>query len=113
MSITFASKCAWRAVYVSRELPDGYGRHQFFHVGIDPTTDRGPKLFGAVSNPFSRGGPRERSRFGFHFQWRVSLPSVRWVYPMSPTRLFFYRLSSQLWHGLDGRYGWGTKKAGS
>jgi hypothetical protein len=104
VKIEFADHCAWRAFYVSRaNTSDGYGRHQFLHLGIDPSTSSsiGPALFGGVVNPWNRRG--------WAFHWRVKLPCVRWKCPASPLRRWLYGLSSRFWHGLDGRYGWGRK----
>ena len=99
MSVTFAQKCAWRAVYFSRNLGDGYGRHQFFHFGIDPTTQNsngGPVFFGGLCDP--------QKRAGRHLTWRIGIPHFGWRYPTSYIYLWFYRMSSKFWHSLDGRY---------
>lgn len=102
MEIKFAEKCAWRAVYVSRELSDSYGRHQFFHIGIDPTIGSGPACFGAISNPWVRGAPK--NRFRFHISWRFKLPTIQWKYNAGPLRRWAYLKVAGFWHRMDGRF---------
>lgn len=105
IAVSFAKGCAWRAIYLSRMARNidftgrdwGVSRHQFFHLGIDPTGSRGPTLFGGIVNPWNRRG--------WHFKWRFRLPCLRWKYPAGPLYLRAYRISSAFWHALDGRYG--------
>jgi hypothetical protein len=102
MQITFASMAAWRALYIARaNTSDGYGRHQFFHIGIDPNDGIRPTLFGGFVNPWNRRG--------FSFRWRVPLPHVKWKNGGgSRFHLFLYGISHKFWHKMDGRFGWGT-----
>lgn len=99
MNITTAKGCAWRAFYVARDLPDGYGRHQFFHLGVDPNNGVRPVCFGAIGNPWKRRG--------FRICWRFPLPWVRWR-PVQDQRfralwLAEYRLAKWFWLRVDGR----------
>ena len=96
VSVEYAKKCGWTAMYVSRrDLPDGYGRHQFFHIGIDPR-DLGarPSLFGGIASPFNR-----RSRFSFTF--RLPLPRVPWRPFASRPYLWAHRISHRFWIRFD------------
>lgn len=102
ITIQFAERCAWRAFYISRTtMADGYGRHQFLHMGVDPKDGVRPQFFGSIGNPWNRRGRSLR--------WRLPLPRVAWKFPAGPVHRACYRLSSKFWHGVDGRYGWGTK----
>lgn len=99
LTIQFAERCQWRAVYVSRQLRDGCGRHQFFHMGVNPDSGVRPTFFGGVSNPFCR-----RGALSFNFSWRLPLPRIRWKHTAGPVRMWAYGLSSRFWHSVDGRY---------
>jgi hypothetical protein len=79
---------AWRARYL---IVNG---RQVAHIGVDPREGVTPALFGAVGN----------------VSFRLPLPTVRWRMNRGRLYLFAYRLSSAFWHGMDGRYGWGTKR---
>jgi hypothetical protein len=100
MKITFAEKCAWRAMYVT-----AFGK-QIFRIGIDPTTEYGPKFF-IASGLFGHRGYRGL---------RITLPHIKWGWAsqygprkwhsyLLPTfiRTVLYRASSKFWHSFDGR----------
>lgn len=79
MKLRFAEGCAWHAFYI-------YGRDGVtlrFSLGIDPTFNHRPCLFGAV-------GFRKDCQGGRRGAWHWSLPLWR----------------SRHWWRLDGRYGW-------
>lgn len=103
MKITFSQNCAWRALYVYRDLRDDDDNdvgapHQIFRLGIDPTfPGRGPRLFGAVTNPWNRRG--------WSWKFNIRLPRVPWRYynSLGPVSRLAYRWSSQFWSSLDGR----------
>lgn len=78
LEIKFAEKCAWRAFYV-------YVRdRQVAHLGIDPTADRGARVFGRL--------------FRFSFRLRVPFTVWRFNQPRLVTRW------QQFIHSLDGRF---------
>ena len=92
MTTTFASGCAWRAVYLYCGEPS-ISNPARLYVGVNPAAGRGPSLFG-----------------GYHFspgnQWRfhVTLPHIRWVTAARwPWLLPLYRAQQRLLHRLDGR----------
>lgn len=78
---------AWRARYVY------VNGDKVAHLGIDPDGGRRPALFGSLAGK----------------EFRVNLPTVPWKYPSSALYLRAHKLSSEFWHGLDGRFGWGTE----
>lgn len=82
---------AWRALYVYVK-----GR-QLAHIGIQPDNGVKPTLFGGVGF-----APKQ-------YNFRVPLPTIRWKYPHGKVWLRAYKFSQEFWHGMDGRYGWGTK----
>ena len=86
ISIQFAERSAWRAVYV-------YLRGaQVFHLGVDPNIgrqSRGPEFFGGL--PMAR------------LAWRLPLPAYRWRYPMNRLQRAVFNLSQRFWHAVDGR----------
>jgi hypothetical protein len=88
--ITTAKGCAWRAVYIRMN-----GRQVAF-LSFDPNIGCGaPTLSGNIRK----------------WSFRVKLPTVTWS---AATRnrawMFLYRQQSKLLHGLDGRFGWGTRR---
>lgn len=83
-----AGGAAWRARYVYR------GGRKVAHLGIDPNDGVKPTLFGSV------GG---RS-------FRVGLPTVPWRVGAGRLYLSAYKASRWFWHGMDGRYGWGSAR---
>lgn len=93
LHIQFADRCAWRAVYFSTVTNNQ--RRQFMHFSIDPSDCY-------VKPTFSGSCGR--------WHWRIRLPVVRWVPNAGPLRRAFYQASARFWHGMDGRFGWGTRK---
>ena len=93
MKITFAEKCAWRAMYVK------VGHTQVFYIGVDPNNGVKPKLFGgiAVGSWYSWLKPH-----GFNF--RLTLPWVGWTGSTNPVRMYFYKKLHSFWFAVDGRY---------
>ena len=79
----FATGSAWRAIYLS------WNDRQRAHIGIDPNTHDGASVFGSLP---------------WIGSWRVYLPVVRFAFPMSRTRSFFYRLQNRVLAKIDGRY---------
>lgn len=77
----FSSRCAWRAVYLR------WNQRQFAHLGLDPTCQPRPAVFG--------------SAFGRSF--RLELPTIRWRMGMSRATLAAYRLQGRIFSALDGR----------
>ena len=63
----FATGCAWRAVYLYRGEPSLSSPPPLLYLGIDPTSGRGPRLFGGYH--FTR---RHQGRFS------VTLPHLTW-----------------------------------
>lgn len=100
IQLVTAKRCAWRAAYihVGPMNRDGFRSRQVAHLGIDPmcSTDA-PELFGRLGS--------------WHF--RTRLPRISWIFVVrsgySPVVMKLYKLQQSFWHGLDGRYGWGTK----
>jgi hypothetical protein len=83
---------AWRARYVYWGESFQSAR-KIAHLGIDPTASR-PNVFGSL--------------LGHEF--RFEIPRLGHAYPASPLRRKAYELQSRILCGLDGRYGWGTKR---
>lgn len=97
MTTTRATGCAWRAVYLYRGAPSPSNPPRL-HLGIDPTAEHGPRLFGGYFlSP--------RHAWSFH----VTLPHLAWglVWRLRPWLYPAYRLQQRLLHRLDGR----TRKA--
>ena len=95
--ITFADRCAWRAVYIYTARPR-FGRHTTLvaYLGIDPYDGR-PEVFGGLLD----------------WSFRFKVPGVvRWRHPMSAWRLKVYGWQQWFFHRLDGRYGWGRRITG-
>lgn len=88
LKLLTAAGCAWRALYLN------HNEKQVAHIGVDPNHGVKPKLFGRVGD----------------FSFRIGLPWMPFKHPAHPIYMRAYKLSSQFWHGVDGRYGWGTKK---
>lgn len=86
LTIKFAERCAWRAVYVYRNRKDG-GQRKVFHISVDPTFSTGPKCSGSILS----------------FSWCFTLPHLKWKYPAGPVRRWAQNLSSRFWSSLDGR----------
>ena len=99
MTTTFATGCAWRAVYLYRGEPSLSSPPPLLYLGIDPTSGRGPRLFGGYH--FTR---RHQGRFSVtlpHLTWGLVWRLRPWLYPL-------YRAQQRLLHRLDGRF---TRKA--
>lgn len=109
MRVDFSKGCAWRAIYLSRALTDEFGfvgRHQFFHISVDPTAALpGPRLSWSLRNPWKRGAPGQR--WAFSIGGRIGLPHLRWRSEHErrflPGYLTLWRISSKFWASLDGR----------
>jgi hypothetical protein len=86
LSLKFAEHCAARAAYLYA------GARQIAHVGIDPTFEHGPQLFGAVGR---------RS-------YRVTVPHLSWRAVMRanyhPIVLKLYQAQESIRFRLDWRY---------
>jgi len=105
MTILFSEKSAWRAVYVYRGTAGHLGA-QVLHLGLDPSRDGGPSVFGALFLAPRRPGLLGRV---LNPKVRFTVPHVRWsLAARSRVALAVYRVQQRLLHGLDGRYGWGT-----
>ena len=79
---------AWRARYVKVR-----GVGQVLSFGVDPNDGTRPQAFGNVG------------RWSFRF----GLPRARWHYPSTRVQSAAYKVSQWFWHGMDGRYGWGSE----
>src|ERR1700677_3891769 len=86
LQVVKATGCAWRARYL---YLDG---KKIAYIGVDPNRDTAPQLFGGVA--------------GRNF--RFKLPYVSFRNTSSPLYLRAYKMSQAFWHGVDGRYGWGS-----
>ena len=101
LQLVTAGGCAWRAVYVytGTMQRSGYRERKIAHLGIDPSClTNAPVLFGSIAG----------------HDFRVALPRISWCMVMRsgyhPAVLRLYKAQQWLLCGLDGRYGWGTKK---
>lgn len=111
-SIQTARGCAWRALYYTGT--SGGEKRVTAHVGIDPDPTRPTLFLGLSTSPRGdrstrRGGNRTSGR---SHSLRLRLPTIPWRWVMAsgyhPVVLAAYQATQRLWHGLDGRYGWGT-----
>lgn len=93
MTTERATGCAWRAVYLYRGAPSPSNIPRLY-LGIDPSAERGPRLFGGYH--VSR---RWFGRFSVvlpHLAWGTAA-RWRWLLPL-------YRAQQRLCHRLDGRF---------
>lgn len=100
MHVSFATQCAWRAIYVRRgprlsPFHPNIGK-QVCYLGIDPSASKGPQLFG-----------------GWHIgrwcrRFRFTLPHVRWGFVArcgyARPVAWLYQRQQALLIRLDGRY---------
>lgn len=100
MKVMDGGGAAWRARYLYCDDT------LVCHIGIDPNGGTNPVLFGGIG-----GWWIKRKRWIPHLWWRIPLPRIPWRWVMEtdydPFCIFFYKLFSRFWHGMDGRYGWG------
>lgn len=86
IEINGAEHAAWRALYVD------FDGKQVAHFGIDPTADKGPRLFGGL-------GRR---------QFNVPLPHIRWRACMRtnyhPLVMKLYQAQQRILFAMDRRY---------
>jgi hypothetical protein len=88
IEIKTAEGCAWRARYLY------INGQQVAHVSIDPRDGTDPQCSGSLG------------RFSFRFR----LPRIPWRMATRNTLFMHaYQASQRFWHGVDGRYGWGTE----
>ena len=118
ITLTFASKCAWRGIYLGLADPRGNdpeawprrGTIQLARLTVDPHDGVTPELSGAFPIGIRRtcsGSVRPRL-----FEFRVRLPVVRWATARTPSNWrrpawawrVTYQISSRFWHRVDGRY---------
>jgi hypothetical protein len=105
-SVTTASECAWRGLYV-------YVRgRQLARVTLDPNNGTKPTLTVALPIGWYRSCTGE-----IHPRLiapRIPLPYIPWRWCMATGYarpvLAVYKASQRLYHNLDGRYGWGSKR---
>ncbi len=78
---------AWRARYVY------VNGAKVAHIGVDPGDGWKPECFGSVAGK----------------EFRFRLPTLKWKHPCSPVRKAAYKVVSEFWANMDGRYGWGSE----
>ncbi len=106
MRVTFARRCAWRAIYLSTNGSQDWGPFQFAHLGVDPNNGSRPQVFGEF--PFWARRTCTGRLVARVFRFRLPLPRIPWGWCMATKYarpvVWAYSLSHRFWHRVDGRY---------